>query len=100
MKKPTLLILDEATSALDRKNEAEVQQAIDNLSLGDLKTTIVVIAHRLSTIQHADKIIVFDKGQVAEEGTHESLMRTPDGIYSKLVYKQQQAEKLKEDEGL
>ena len=50
MKKPNLLILDEATSALDRKNEAEVQQAIDNLTNGDLKITIVVIAHRLSTI--------------------------------------------------
>lgn len=86
VKRPVLLILDEATSALDRKNESEVQQAIDNLSHGDLKITIVVIAHRLSTIEHADKIIVFEKGNIVEEGDHESLMEL-EGVYSKLVLK-------------
>lgn len=65
MKEPKILILDEATSALDRKNEAEVQAAIDNISnISNL--TVVVIAHRLSTIKDADKIIVMAHGKIVE----------------------------------
>ena len=59
--------MDEATSALDKKNEKEVQKAVDK---GMGNATMVVIAHRLSTIKDADKIIVMDKGKIVEEGTH------------------------------
>jgi ABC-type multidrug transport system fused ATPase/permease subunit len=60
--------------------------------LGDVTT--IVIAHRLSTVRHADKIIVMEKGQLAEEGTHEDLLKNyPNGIYSKLVNQQQGADK-------
>jgi len=71
LKNPPILLLDEATSALDRKNEAEIQKTLDEIS--EQRTTIV-IAHRLSTIQNADHIIVFDKGQIVEEGTHAELV--------------------------
>lgn len=66
--------MDEATSALDRLAEAEVQKAIDNISSGQNKMTVVVIAHRLSTIKNADKIIVMEKGKVVEEGNHDELL--------------------------
>lgn len=91
IKKPILLILDEATSALDRENEAEVQKSIDILTHGENKITTVVIAHRLTTIKDADKIIVFEKGHVVEEGTHESLIEL-NGVYSGLVTQQEQAD--------
>ena len=85
------MILDEATSALDEESQKEVQQAIDKISSGKFKMTIVVIAHWLSTIKNADKIIVFDKGEVAEEGTHQDLIDKK-GIYAKLVNHQQETE--------
>lgn len=70
LKRPKLLILDEATSALDYKSEKLVKMALDRVS--DQRTTIV-IAHRLSTIRNADKIVVLEKGKIAEIGNHESL---------------------------
>jgi len=62
IKKPKLLIFDEATSALDKKNEAEVQKAIDDMKKELGQVTSVVIAHRLSTIKNSDKIIVLKSG--------------------------------------
>jgi ABC-type multidrug transport system fused ATPase/permease subunit len=82
LKNPAILILDEATSALDSESESLVQEALDNLMQN---RTTFVIAHRLSTIRKADKIIVIDKGTVAEQGTHEELIKNETGIYKKLV---------------
>ena len=81
MKNPPILILDEATSALDTKSEKLVQEALTNLMKN---RTSIVIAHRLSTIQHADSIVVLDKGQIVEQGTHSELM-TLEGTYHKLI---------------
>jgi ABC-type multidrug transport system fused ATPase/permease subunit len=81
LKNPSILILDEATSALDSESERLVQEALDKLMVG---RTSFVIAHRLSTIRKADKIIVIDKGAVAESGTHESLMANANGLYRNL----------------
>ncbi|CAI2362505.1 unnamed protein product [Moneuplotes crassus] len=93
IKDPKILILDEATSALDRKNEQEVQEAIDNLKNGDLNITTIVIAHRLSTIINSDKIVVLKEGKVVEEGTHKSLLNEfKNGVYSTLVLTQQKIE--------
>ncbi|HYG38284.1 MAG TPA: ABC transporter ATP-binding protein [Cytophagales bacterium] len=80
-KNPPILILDEATSALDSESEKLVQEALTNLMKN---RTSIVIAHRLSTIQHADKIVVVNKGEIAECGTHEELVNK-EGIYSKLT---------------
>lgn len=66
-----IVLLDEATSALDNESEALVQSALDRLTRG---RTTVVIAHRLSTIRHADKVIVFEHGEVVEQGTHDALL--------------------------
>ena len=80
MKNPPILILDEATSALDTESERLVQEA-----LGTLMTdrTVLVIAHRLSTVTNADKIIVLEKGQIKEMGTHDELIQK-NGLYSNL----------------
>ena len=80
LKNPDILILDEATSALDTESERKVQGAIDNLVKD---RTVIVIAHRLSTITKADRIIVLDKGEIVESGTHEELL-SKNGNYSKL----------------
>jgi subfamily B ATP-binding cassette protein MsbA len=84
-KNPPILILDEATSALDTESEKLVQDALDRLM--ENRTTIV-IAHRLSTIQHADEIVVLDKGEIKEQGTHDQLI-VNNGIYRKLVEMQE-----------
>ncbi|MDZ7845962.1 MAG: hypothetical protein U5L96_03910 [Owenweeksia sp.] len=81
LKTPRILILDEATSALDSESERLVQDALDKLMLG---RTSIVIAHRLATIRKADKIVVLDKGQVVETGTHSELVKLDDGIYRNL----------------
>ena len=80
LKNPRILILDEATSALDTESEKLVQDALDKLMVG---RTSFVIAHRLSTILQADMIIVMEKGQIVEQGSHEELLKL-DGLYSGL----------------
>jgi ATP-binding cassette, subfamily B, bacterial MsbA len=80
LKNPPILILDEATSSLDTESERLVQEALEKLMKN---RTSVVIAHRLSTIQHADEIMVIQKGEIAERGTHAELI-SKNGIYNKL----------------
>ncbi|MCK5640483.1 MAG: lipid A export permease/ATP-binding protein MsbA, partial [Gammaproteobacteria bacterium] len=81
LKNAPILILDEATSALDTESEQLVQDAIIKLMQN---RTSIVIAHRLSTIKHADQILVIDEGRIVERGTHNELIRKPDGLYHKL----------------
>ncbi|WP_046759059.1 ABC transporter ATP-binding protein [Kordia jejudonensis] len=81
LKNPPIMILDEATSALDTESERLVQVALENMMKN---RTSIVIAHRLSTIQNADVIVVMQKGEIVEQGTHEELIRN-NSIYSKLV---------------
>ena len=80
LKDAPILILDEATSALDSESEKLIQDALEKLMKG---RTSIVIAHRLSTIAKLDRIIVLDKGRIAEDGTHSKLL-TQKGIYAKL----------------
>ena len=77
LRKTPILVLDEATSAVDNETEAQIQKAIENLSGSH---TLIVIAHRLTTIMKADDIIVLHDGKIAEEGTHDELMKKG-GIY-------------------
>ena len=77
LRKTPILVLDEATSAVDNETEAQIQKAIENLSGSH---TLIVIAHRLTTIMKADDIIVLRDGKIAEEGTHDELMKKG-GIY-------------------
>jgi len=80
LKNPPILILDEATSALDTQSERMVQNALDRLMEG---RTVFVIAHRLSTVQNASRILVLDRGEVMETGTHQELLERG-GLYSRL----------------
>ena len=84
LKNPDVLILDEATSALDTEAEKLVQQALHRLMKN---RTSLVIAHRLSTIQHADCILVMNKGEIVERGTHQELIEK-DGVYNRLIQMQ------------
>ena len=81
---PSILLLDEATSALDAESESEVQEGL-NRAMNS--RTVIVIAHRLATTQEADKIVVFDKGQIIEVGNHNDLLNKK-GIYKELCEKQ------------
>jgi ATP-binding cassette subfamily B protein len=83
-----ILILDEATSSLDAESEAAVQQAIERLMQN---RTTIVIAHRLSTVRAMDRLIVFDKGRIVEDGDHDRLMRLDAGIYRRLFERQVRA---------
>lgn len=78
---PQILILDEATSSVDSTTEKEIQKALDNLVQG---RTTIAIAHRLSTLRKANRLIVLDRGQIVEEGSHEALM-LKNGIYRRMV---------------
>ncbi|KAJ3002657.1 Multidrug resistance protein 1 [Thoreauomyces humboldtii] len=86
---PTLLLLDEATSALDSHSERSVQKALDTvIADGSQHRTVIAVAHKLSTIQHADLIIVVDRGRVVQQGTHATLMMDRDGKYASMVAEQ------------
>lgn len=82
LKNPTILILDEATSSLDSESERLVQDALDKLMTG---RTSLVIAHRLSTVRNANKILVLERGKLAEVGTHKELMEIEQGLYKNLI---------------
>ncbi|PXA99066.1 multidrug ABC transporter ATP-binding protein [Nostoc sp. 3335mG] len=80
-----VLILDEATSSLDSESEVMIQEAMERLMVG---RTTLVIAHRLSTVRALDRLLVFDKGKIVEEGNHEALIRLGGGIYRRLFERQ------------
>ena len=86
---PRILILDEATSSVDVETEKRIQQAIGNLTAG---RTTFAIAHRLSTLRNADRLVVLEKGQIVEQGTHTELMDKK-GVFFKLVETQKQTSK-------
>ena len=95
IKQPKILLLDEATSALDTESERVVQASLDALLAQSQRTTII-IAHRLSTIRNVNRIAVIKDGNVAEIGSHDELMKLPEGLYKALVDAQGSA-KLEED---
>ena len=90
---PPVLILDEATSSIDTRTETLIERGMDSLMEG---RTVFVIAHRLSTLRNADRLIVLDKGRIAEIGTHEELLRNK-SVYYNLVMAQRQTTKLIKD---
>jgi ATP-binding cassette subfamily B protein len=93
---PRFLILDEATSSVDTKTELLIREALDRLLSG---RTALVIAHRLSTIQHADRILVFHKGRLREEGAHQELLALR-GIYYRLYQLQYKEQELHDTNGV
>ncbi|KAG1327604.1 ABC transporter B family member 11 [Cocos nucifera] len=82
LKNPQILLLDEATSALDAESEQMVQEALDKVRSN---RTTVIVAHRLSTVRKADMITVIHHGSIVEKGSHEQLIKNPDGAYSRLI---------------
>ena len=93
LRNPEILILDEATSALDPETEGAIQEAFSKLTQG---RTTFAIAHRLSTLKNADRLIVIDKGRIAEIGSHKELLER-NGIYAGLIQAQRQTAKLTKD---
>ena len=81
LRDPKILILDEPTSALDVQTERQITDSLEKLMEG---RTTIIIAHRLSTVRKADKILVFDKGRLVEQGTHDSLLKQKEGLYKRL----------------
>ncbi|MFN0263046.1 ABCB family ABC transporter ATP-binding protein/permease [Tepidamorphus sp. 3E244] len=92
LKAPPILMLDEATSALDSHTEKEIQAALDHVAEG---RTTIVIAHRLSTVITADEIIVLEKGEIVERGTHADLIER-DGVYAGMWRRQREADEAAE----
>ena len=88
LKNANIVILDEATASIDPENEHLIQQAISELTI---EKTVIVIAHRLATIEHADQILVVDKGQVVQKGTHQQLV-LQEGLYRRFIMIREQAE--------
>lgn len=81
LRDPKILVLDEPTSALDAKTESEIAASLETLMKG---RTTIVIAHRLSTVRKANAIVVFERGAIAEQGTHEELLQRDNGVYRRL----------------
>ena len=81
MKDAPIIILDEATANVDPENEKELMEAVRALTQ---EKTVIMIAHRLKTVRHADQILVVDKGQIVQRGTHDELM-VQDGIYRRFI---------------
>ena len=80
LRDPRILILDEATSSVDTETEVKIQEALERLIRG---RTTFAIAHRLSTLRHANRLLILDKGAIAEIGTHDELLAR-DGLYRKM----------------
>lgn len=87
MKDAPIIILDEATANVDPENEKELMEAITELTQ---EKTVIMIAHRLKTVRRADQILVVDKGQIVQRGTHDELMGQ-DGIYRRFISGRKQA---------
>jgi ATP-binding cassette subfamily B protein len=93
--KPEVMILDEATANIDTETEVLIQDSLERMmNIG----TMLIVAHRLSTIQHADNIIVLSKGEIVEQGTHQELLKNPEGKYHALYMLQFEKEKMRKGE--
>jgi ATP-binding cassette subfamily B protein len=91
LRDPRILILDEATSSMDTETEAQIQEALYRLIQG---RTTFAIAHRLSTLKHANRLLIIEKGELAEMGSHDELI-AQDGIYARLCHMQTELSKLR-----
>ncbi|KAG6745468.1 hypothetical protein POTOM_049955 [Populus tomentosa] len=98
LKRPAIMLLDEATSALDTETERSIVSALGSVKLNDNRgsgytTTQITVAHRISTVKNSDTIIVMDKGEIVQMGSHSALIATSDGLYSRLYQLQNLIEK-------